>query len=987
MTKSWLGIGALAALSFCAAASGRAAPPGDPQAAPYDLARGEVFDRVVLSIMEQYYDPDRAEPLTMLRGALDALERSVAEVKVDYDEAKGRAVVSVPNARQEIDLSSVGAPWGLSRAMHAIFAFLSQKLPADEDRDLREIEYAAVNGMLSVLDPHSGAMMPKEWQELRMRLEGEFEGIGIRITTDRRPPCNGDLTVVEVFKDTPAEKAGLRAGDKIVRIEGDSTVNITTDEAADRLRGAHGTKVKIQVKRIDGQLVSMDVPRGTIAIESVKWKMLDGGVGYVSLSEFQQDSAEEVAAALQALREKGMKGLVLDVRDNPGGSLDAAGEIADLFLTSGTIVTTAGRHYDDREVRDAVAKGTEPAYPLVILVNSFAASAAEVIAGALRNHGRALLVGETTFGKGSVQSIVPLPGDGALRITVAQYLTPGDISIQGVGVAPDVRLAPVFVDREEVDLGVKGPEISERDLEAHLTRPTELDRSDRPGLVTGTLLIPQAERRADLAVFDRCYDEDPDRLPYKARRETEVARRIILDASGPTTAELILSARRLLGEDEVKEAAAVEQALRKLGVDWAAPPATAGAAAQSADVVATAKLVGKLVPGQKVRISVTVRNGSGAPVYRLRAVTESDDPLFKGVELVFGKLAPGGTRKWESVVELPPILSGRVDPVVVRFDAASGPLPAPVSFDASVPSPPRARLDYAWHIEDLGNGNGFAEPGEELAVKVWLTNIGDAPTFDADSQLSGGPGVDVVKGHVPVGRLAPGKTAIGEMRLRIGKEFTGTRAELRLVVEEWISGRFSTSRDILERTIAIPVVAASPSPSKAAGTITVKGPERAALFSAPSAESASAGTAAPAATFPVDARLGSYFRVLLAPDEHAWIAEADTRPGGEGAASFERAVVRSPEIEIAGGTVRAVRGSTARFEGSASHAEGVRDLIVFVGNKKVAYVPARAVPPGTRLDFSLDLPLVEGANEIVFVARHDSDVASSETVFVRASSK
>ncbi|MCK9460992.1 MAG: S41 family peptidase [Proteobacteria bacterium] len=992
MKMSPLRICALAAIALAAAPVGGAEPPADGGDAAHDLARGVVFDRVVLSIMEQYYDPDRAEPVTMLRGALDALERSVAEVKVDYDGGGKKAVVSVLAARHEIDLASIAAPWGLSRAMHGAFGFLAEKLPRDERRDLREIEYAAVNGMLSVLDPHSGAMMPKEWQELRMRLEGEFEGIGIRITTDRRPPCDGDLTVVEVFDDTPAKKAGLRAGDKIVRIGGDSTVNITTDEAADRLRGAHGTKVKIQVKRPDGQLVSMEVARGTIAIESVKWKMLEGGVGYVSLTEFQQDSAAEVAAAVQALRDGGMmKGLVLDVRDNPGGSLDAAGEIADLFLTSGTIVTTAGRHYDDREVRDATAKGTEPPYPLVILVNSFAASAAEVIAGALRNHGRALLIGETTFGKGSVQTIAPLPGEGALRITVAQYLTPGDISIQGVGVAPDVRYAPVTIDREEMNLDMKGPSISERDLDAHLARPTDLDRSDRPGLVTAPLLIPPAERRADLAVFDRCYDADPDRLPYKARRETEIARRIILATSGPTTGELIMSARRLLGEDEAAEVAAVEQALRKNGIDWSAPPSDASPAAKSNDVVSSARLVGKIVPGGKIRISASVKNDGAAPIYRLRAVTASDDPIFDDVEIVFGKVAPGATRKRDAVVELPPVLSGRIDPVTVRFEAAAGPLPSEAAFDAALPATPRARLDYAWHVEDLGNGNGFAEPGEELAIRFWLTNSGDASTFEADAQLSGGPGVDVVKGHVPVGRLAPGKTTSGEMRLRIGSDYPPGRAELRLVVEEWISGRFQRTRSVLERTIVIPVAAASPSPSKAAGTITVKGPQPAALLQVASADGGRVGQAQPGATFPVDARFGSYFRVVLAKDQHAWIAESDTRPGGDGAAAFERAVVRPPVIEIKGGSVRTVRGLSARFEGSAQCAEGVRDLIVFIsgknGDKKAAYVPARGGRPEARLDFSLDLPLAEGANEIVFIARRDADVASSETVFVRATAK
>jgi carboxyl-terminal processing protease len=983
MRLRWLCIAALAALTTAAALSADAEERTGAAPADYDISKGVVFDRVVLAIVEQYYDPDRADPQAMLRGALTALEKSVAEVKVDVDDTAHEAVVSVLSQRLEVRLDAVSAPWDLSKAMRAVFAFLAANLPKDEKRDPREIEYAAVNGMLSVLDPHSGAMMPKEWQELRMRLEGEFEGIGIRITTDRRPPCNGDLTVVEVFPDTPAARAGMRAGDKIARIEGDSTVNITTDEAANRLRGAHGTKVKVQLKRADGQLLTMEIPRGTIAIESVKSKMLADDVGYVSLTEFQQDSAAEVAAALEALRKKGMKGLVLDIRDNPGGSLDAASEIADLFLASGTIVTTAGRHYDDREVRDAVAKGTEPAYPLVILTNAYSASAAEVISGALRNHGRALIVGDTTFGKGSVQSIVPLPGDGALRLTIAQYLTPGDISIQGVGVAPDVRLVPVLVDKDEMNLEIRGPTLSERDLDAHLVRPNELERTDRSGLLTAPLLVPNAERKADLAVFDRCYDPDPERLPFKARSELELARRIAAGATGATTGDLVLVARKLIDEDEAEDAAAIAQALRKIGIDWSAPPSGAGAASESAAVVATAKLIGKLEAGQKIRISATVKNGADATAYRLRATTKSDNPFLDDVEIVFGKVEPGAQRKWEAVVELPPVLSGRVDPVEVRFEAASGPIPRPVVLEAAFAAPRRALLSYSWHVEDLGNGNGVAEPGEELAFRVWLTNIGDAPTFDADVQLAGGPGVDVVKGHLPLGRLAPGKSAEGEMRMKVSPGFDADDSDLHLAVEEWISGRFSTTRSLLDRTIRLPVVSGSPSPSKAAGTVTVTGASKIALTASPSADGAIVGWAQPGAVFPVDARIAASFRVVLDGGLHAWIAEASTRPGGEGAARFERAVVRPPEIHLEGGEVRTASGKTIRIEGFVSHPDGIRDVIAFVGDKKVAYVPNRSPGPSGRLDFAIDLPLSVGANEAALVARHDGDVWISEPLFIR----
>jgi carboxyl-terminal processing protease len=607
---------------------------GPPEDKKSDFAQAEVMDRIILSVIEYYYDPARIDSLQMFKAIMDALQKAVAEIETTYDENAKKITVEILGNRISIETDDLNSPWSLSHHIHEVFGFIKEHVPQKE-YDFSELEYLAANSMLTALDPHSNALPPDIYEALRMDTEGEFGGLGIRITTDRRPPCRGNLTVVEVFKDTPAWRAGLRPGDYITRIDGESTVNITTSEAADRLRGRPGSSIQIQIRRPNGATRVLDIRRATIPIESVTWKMLDGKVGYISLEAFQSNSDSEFEQALQKLHEMEMKGLILDLRDNPGGLLDVAIKIADKFLDSGTIVATAGRGgKDDESIRNATPAGTEPTYPLVVLIDSYSASAAEIIAGALRNHGRALLVGETTFGKGSVQMVQPIPGGGALKLTSAQYLIPGDISIQAVGVSPDVSFISHTIDPKDMDLGRNGMRFSEADLEHHLTRPNTRTRSDIAGAVKANLFVPSSEFKADQARFERCFAEDENRRPFKAKYEEEFARRLIAESQGGSAEELLVQAREMIAQDSRTQDQLMQKALKKLKVDWSPGPKIEknGETDDGTDVTvkATAKIVGAVQPGREFKISVTVKNGSLRPIHRLYAVTKSDNPLLNG---------------------------------------------------------------------------------------------------------------------------------------------------------------------------------------------------------------------------------------------------------------------------------------------------------------------------------------------------------------------
>ncbi|MCP4600212.1 MAG: PDZ domain-containing protein [Proteobacteria bacterium] len=954
----------------------------------HNFGRAEVVDRVILSVIEHYYDPARIDPLDMFRSMIDALQKGIAEIKVSFDKENQKASIDVLDNQIVIDTSELNSPWDLSRAIHKVFRFIQEQLPREE-YDYRTLEYATANAMLMSLDPHSNALPPEIFKELRMEIAGEFGGLGIRITTDRRPPCHGNLTVVDVFDNTPASRSGLKPGDQIIRIEGESTVNITTSEAAQRLRGPPGSSVRIQIRRTDGTNRTLNVQREMVSIDSVEWKMLDDKVGYVLLRAFQNNSLDQFRAALKSLQDLKSKGLILDLRDNPGGSLPVAIDIVDSFISSGTIVKTAGRNGEKLEVNNANADGTEALYPIAVLINSNSASAAEILAGALRNHSRALLVGETTFGKGSVQFLQPIPDGGALKLTSAQYLTPGDISIQAVGVAPDVIFVPYTVDLRNMDLGRANLRFSEADLEHHLDRPSIRTRSDRPGAAEAMLFIPAAKRKADQDRYKRCFVDNDDRRTYQERYEVEFSRRLIAKAKPATSEELLVLAREQIAEDNKGHAQSMQRALKKLGVDWSPAPESATPlennkkSAKNPPVTATARIIDKVELGKNIRIKATVKNSSAETIYQLRAVTKSDNHMLDGHDLVFGKVKPGQRKNWTAVVELPPTAPARVDEVTVKFDAASGPVPEPVIVEVKIPERPRPRLAYSWQFEDLGNGNGVVETGEEVIAHVTVKNVGRGATVDAQADLSAKPGVDVVQGRFELGRLRPGESARGRFRLRVGEQFHEKTVELSFSVRDWIPARFLIGQVLLQREIDLSVSPPTPGPESASGGVTIQKEDGAVLREGPSSENRDVARAIQGASFIVDASIGNFFRVVLDKNRHAWIKRSDTTPGKGSHPKFSPTFVEPPLISIKGKQVRRVQNDKIVIEGEAKHPVHVRDLMVFVGDSKLLYMPNKDKSSSGRVEFKLDVPLEIGANLVMVVARHDDKDVSSMPIFVR----
>jgi len=347
-----------------------------------------------------------------------------------------------------------------------------------EPVDERELVYGAIDGMMARLDPHSVFMRPDVYKQMRDDTSGEFDGLGLELTVQ-----DGELTVVSPVAESPGERAGIRPGDRVLSIDGAPTKDLTLSEAIRRMKGAAGTKVALEIMR-EGFAApqKLVLVRDRVRTQSVDLNVLDADhhYAYVRIRTFQERTDKGLQKALEDARSQmggTIRGLVLDLRNNPGGLLDQAVRVSDVFLSSGVIVTTAGRGRRNVEVERAHEKDTEPNYPLIVLVNKGTASASEIVAGALQDQGRAVIMGTQTFGKGSVQTIIELEDGSGLKLTVARYYTPKSRSIQERGITPDVVVAEVAPPRADE------PQLTERDLKRHL-------KNDAPGAPAAPAATP-----------------------------------------------------------------------------------------------------------------------------------------------------------------------------------------------------------------------------------------------------------------------------------------------------------------------------------------------------------------------------------------------------------------------------------------------------------------------------------------------------------------
>ena len=359
------------------------------------------------------------------------------------------------------------------RAFSQVYSEIKKKYV--EEVKGEELLNNAIKGMVSSLDPHSAYLLPEAHDELQVSTKGGFGGLGIEVAME-----DGFVKVISPIDDTPAQRAGMQAGDLIIRIDGTAVQGMSLGDAVKKMRGKVGTKIVLTVVRKgEDQALSVKIIRDVIRIRSVKSRMLEDGFGYVRISQFQMHTGENLEANIDSLIDENegeqLKGMVLDLRNNPGGVLSAAVNVSDAFLTEGLVVYTDGRIDDSSQKFEADGEDILKGAPLVVLVNNGSASASEIVSGALQDHKRAVIMGTQTFGKGSVQTIMPMRDGAALKLTTARYFPPSGRSIQAEGITPDIELGDLKLEKRDKE--ESNHRVSERDLSGHLSNGDAEDKS------------------------------------------------------------------------------------------------------------------------------------------------------------------------------------------------------------------------------------------------------------------------------------------------------------------------------------------------------------------------------------------------------------------------------------------------------------------------------------------------------------------------------
>ncbi|MCC6335479.1 MAG: PDZ domain-containing protein [Myxococcales bacterium] len=1001
-----------------------AAPKGaaleDNGKSPHDLSSLRVLTKVILYVKDNYVDPKRVRPKEMMVASLEAVEKSVPDVMVDGTADTGKVRVNVNGKLKEFDLSHVDSLWKMSFTLKDVFDFISRNMRPVEDT--REIEYAAVNGMLQTLDPHSVLLRPEMYREMKLTTKGEFGGLGFVIQMRE-----GMLTVVKVLPKTPAFRAGIKKDDQIQRIGEESTVNMDLSEAVGKLRGPVDSRVTIHLMRKGWDKPQpMTVTRAMITIESVQSKLLAQGVGYVRLKNFQGNTTRDLQSALLELSQqateagnKGLKGLVLDLRGNPGGLLDQAIQVSDLFLSSGTIVATVGLSDKLREEKRAHADDEDDAFPVAVLVNAGSASASEIVAGALKNQNRAVIIGRQTFGKGSVQVLYDFPDDSALKLTIAKYLTPGDLSIQEVGITPDIELIPTRVTQERVDLFAPRRSMGEADLEHHFSNPANSQAAkkredvvvrehpveslkflkDEPQKVakagdpkkdpkaakgggknplTDSEALPESEE-----LDDQLDAESQDEV--KEDFEVTFAREFLLAAPKLRRDEMLKAGKGFVASRRTSEEKRIADAIGALGVDW-----TPGASPKTAQLVASLKASGekKITAGEAATLELTVENKGAEPVRRLRAWIEADNGIIDRREFLFGLVKPGEKKSWSVKVKTPKDLLSRRDGVKVKLQDDSGVLSETEAGELNFVELPRPQFSFTWSINDTCaacNGDGLIQRGEDVTLVVDVTNVGTGKALDTFSSIrnASDSNIFIEKGRFKLGELGPGETKSARFQLEVKKAYKNGDFGLKLAIIDEPLEEFTT--DKLDLPVAPDGPALTFEPRKGS---TVRIADKADVYAAGDGKRVLARLPK-GATLVEQARGATFSRLEWDKDRFVFVKTSDLRDAkGQKAAapkdvswsSFRAPAQITFNVDpAAGGAV--VEGE--RFTLSSVVADPkLLDLFVLVNDQKV-FFKGKGEEDGDKVKFTTEFPLKEGNNLVTVIARQTQDFSTRKTIVVR----
>jgi carboxyl-terminal processing protease len=955
---------------------------------PYALSKAIATQRTLELISNEYVDPTRVVPRELFLSALNAIQLDVAQVLVSI-EADNQVRVRVEDKSITLKIDDIKGPWDVLAKMVTVYRFLESSLGTASDVNLRDLEFAACNGMLRTLDPHSILFTPEGFKDFNVGTTGKFGGLGIVISIRDKK-----LTVMKVLPNTPAGASPIKKGDNILQINGESTQTMGINEALGRLRGDVNTKVDLHIQSAQTKAASVvSLIRKEIKIAAVESKALANNIGYVRLSKFSEDTASELDSALRDLQKQGAtRGLVLDLRGNPGGLLDQASKVVDMFVKKGTIVVSDGRR-EGRKEYPANDDGNEPTYPIVCLVNSGSASASEIVAGALKNLDRAVLVGETTFGKGSVQKVERdvTPDHAALKLTIAQYLTPGDISIQSVGITPDIALNPMTVDPLELDLISGKGAYRERDLSAHLSN-AKAREGQKPSEIVNYVL--SKKERAEMR--DRNGDPD-DQIDNDY--QIGFARRLLtaVDAPDGSRPEWLKKAKDFIDSARTEERQKLADDLKKIGVDWQAASQKPAGEDPKLDVKVEPSSTGEIVAGDPFAVKVTVTNNGAIPLYQLRAETSSEAGIFDEREFVFGYVEPGKSVSWTTSMgvcdpesttgaaqkprtcRIPRDTLTRADGITIKFNEQFGHAPSDALLRTMIRSLPRPTFAYGFQVIDdrQGNRDGVLAPGEKGSLYLTVKNVGAGKSYETEATLKNLAGENLLlrDARFDLSNMAPGEERTVHFTYDVSPKIEGPMNVQVLI-------RDSDLIEVATEHVAIPVA----SPIKiedATGTFFADARD-AEIFESPDDSRRPFACLQKGSSLPTDGKSGSkWLRVKLDKERFGFVKTGNSSSAASSAHKWTELLWHSPPAINVDPFDLTTSSDKVHLRGLANDGDRVSDLYVFVGSKKIFYASNKSSATPTQLPFDLDVTLRPGINYVSVWARENPDVVQRRVFAIR----
>jgi carboxyl-terminal processing protease len=998
-------------LTLSVAAPAEAAPGDSGKAkGPYDLSSLRVMSRVINYVREDYVDPKRVKPKEMFLAALEGVEKSTVDVMVDGTVESGQLKLNVNGKLKDIDISGIDSVWKMTANLKDTFEFISKNMrPAEEPK---EIEYAAINGMLQTLDPHTVLLKPEYNREMKLSTKGEFGGLGFVIQMKE-----GMLTVVKVLAKTPAFRAGIKKDDQILKIGEESTVNLDLNDAVSKLRGVVDTKVTISVNRKGWEKPQvMTVTRALITVESIQSKLLSSNIGYARIKNFQGNTTRDLEKALDEMTEaarksggKGLAGLVLDMRGNPGGLLDQAVQVSDLFLSSGTIVATVGLSDRLREEKRAHPDENDDAFPMVVLMNAGSASASEIVAGALKNLNRAVIIGRQSFGKGSVQVLNDLNDDSALKITIAKYLTPGDVSIQEVGITPDIELQPTRISKERIDIFAPRRVMGEADLAQHFGNPSnsaaakkrddvvvrekpseslQYLKEEKPAKPDPKMAVVKKGEK-DVLTDSETSPELDDQLDAEAideiKEDFEVnfGKEFLLASPKLKREEMLKAGKLFVQEKRKSEEKRISDAITGLGIDWTSGPTPKGLKLSATLKPGSDK---KILAGESTALEFTVENTGAEAVRRLRGWIEAENGIIDRREFIFGMVKPGEKKSWSINIKLPKDLASRRDGVTLKLQDDSGVISEVAAGELNFVELPRPQFAFTWSVNDTCegcNGDGLIQRGETVNLYVDVTNIGTGKALDTFSSIRNDSAetIFIEKGRFKLGELAIGETKSAKFTLKVQPGHVGDNFAVKFAVIDEPLEEYTADKLVLPISNSATPVAfdAKKSVNKLA--------DKSEIFA--SVDGRALAKLNAGAVVETIAKGANYSKIQWEPGRFVFVKNTDLREAKGQKVAAPKDVQFKParkpaEISLNldstnGGNV--VDTEKFSLSGVVNDPEMI-DVLVLVNDQKVLF-KAHEKATGNQEKFTSEVSLKEGNNMITVIARQSTDFASRKSVIIR----